>query len=490
MDERDPESPIIKRSFHELNRNVRQRRSSEPDAMASLPARPQPAVGRFLRIITVNDVYCLDNYPRLRSAIDACKAASSSLDCEVIATLNGDFLSPSSLTAVDGGAALMEGVALCGVDFVCLGNHEFDLPLTSLRDKLAKWAGQVTCLNSNVHAAALDSLPKWAHVRVGDRHAILGGYVTGEPAIYTPSTLTSVSFDWCVESGCARACEATWSAAKSALGLTPDLFLPLTHQLIGEDRATARALGAHEELGARTPVLLGGHEHELCMEEAAAATVVKLGMNATRIGIVDVWWEADGGMGTASHVLPARAFPEHAGVAGFARRQADLLSEMMSVPIAHLPTAMSSARVRFEPSGLATFLLGKLKAGLRHRRVQLAMVQGGNIRAGRAYEAGHAFTMGDLYAEFAFLTRIAVVRVPGSVLAATVRACRAAPTPNPSFLHLDADATVSEAHELTHIDGAPLQPDAVYTVATYRQILVGLNHIQPLLEYAQARAPS
>jgi len=54
------------------------------------PRRPRTACGTFLRIVTVNDVYKLDNYPRVASAVAAAKKAAAALDCVVISTLPGD----------------------------------------------------------------------------------------------------------------------------------------------------------------------------------------------------------------------------------------------------------------------------------------------------------------------------------------------------------------------------------------------------------------
>ena len=45
------------------------------------------------------------------------------------AGLNGDFLSPCVMTALDGGHTMTEAVSRSLVDYVCLGNHEFDLGL-------------------------------------------------------------------------------------------------------------------------------------------------------------------------------------------------------------------------------------------------------------------------------------------------------------------------------------------------------------------------
>ena len=56
-----------------------------------------------LRIIAVNDVYLLDNMPRLKTLIDAEKAKPGT----VLVTLAGDFLGPSMLSSLDQGSAMI-----------------------------------------------------------------------------------------------------------------------------------------------------------------------------------------------------------------------------------------------------------------------------------------------------------------------------------------------------------------------------------------------
>ena len=56
----------------------------------SLPSailnRPASAQGTFLRIIAVNDVYKLNNYPKVATAVLATRAATKALDCVCIST--------------------------------------------------------------------------------------------------------------------------------------------------------------------------------------------------------------------------------------------------------------------------------------------------------------------------------------------------------------------------------------------------------------------
>jgi len=157
---------------------------------------------------------------------------------------------------------------------------------------------------------------------------------------------------------------------------------------------------------------------------------------------------------------------------------------MMHMPIAQIPHPMSSKRVRFESSGLATFLLSIVKRGLRKEGVELVLLQGGGVRGGADYEAG-PFTMGDLYKEFGFETAMAIIPLPGKIIAESIKSSREASKPAPNFLHVDDEAAVTDDHVMTAINGHPIDADKIYKVAIYQLLITGLNVIQPLLGYVQ-----
>jgi hypothetical protein len=69
-----------------------------PAAVGPALFRPATAEGTFVRIITVNDVYKLDNFPRLATAIKEMKAAAAANGCVVKSVINGDFVGPCILT--------------------------------------------------------------------------------------------------------------------------------------------------------------------------------------------------------------------------------------------------------------------------------------------------------------------------------------------------------------------------------------------------------
>ena len=55
-----------------------------PAVSCAVRQRPAAASGTFLRVLSVNDVYKITNYPMLATAIKHNRAASADLDCKFI----------------------------------------------------------------------------------------------------------------------------------------------------------------------------------------------------------------------------------------------------------------------------------------------------------------------------------------------------------------------------------------------------------------------
>eukprot|EP00900_Chrysochromulina_parva_P000867 jgi/Chrpa1/10781/Chrysochromulina_OHIO_Genome00022394-RA len=442
------------------------------------PRRPRSACGTFLRIITVNDVYKLDNYPRVATAVNAAKKAQAALDCVVISTLNGDFMSPCPITALDGGRAMTEGLNMGKIDFVTLGNHELDYGFECPVQRMKTFKGK--CINSNVTTSPLDTLPKYHVINVGDRKVLLTGLLSDDTSIYAPANKPTVTNP-------AVAAVEVWEAAKVHLGYTPDVHLPMTHQLVPEDKAFCTALAKHKELGARTPIILGGHEHEIYIDSVGKMKIVKTGADAEQIGFVDIWWATDGVMHSQVTLVPGVEFDEEPTAKAFHLQTEEFLKRVMASPLFQIPHAMSSKTVRHSTSGVATMLLTYVKRGMASEGVEVAMCQGGFVRAGKDYEAG-TFTMGDLFAEFAFEGPFAIIPLKGSIIQESTSNTRNMAKPAPNFLHYDEGVVIddSESHTIVSVNGVPFDPEKIYTVAIYQVLLTGLNVIEPLMTYVTA----
>lgn len=98
--------------------------------------------------------------------------------------------------------------------------------------------------------------------------------------------------------------------------------------------------------------------------------------------------------------------------------------------------------------------------------------------------------MGDLFAEFAFGKSCtyclslaaqmcdvdcnqAVIKIPGQVLSESAHNSRSTEKPAPNFLHFDSGVETSEDGHITVIDGQPIDPERLYTVAVYQFLLAG-----------------
>ena len=190
--------------------------------LPTLPSRPRTAVGTWLRIVTINDVYKLEHYSQFKTAVCQCKAMAAAQDAVCISTLNGDFLSPCIITSLDGGTAMTAALEVAGVDYACLGNHEIDLGFEGLGSKL-KALTKCKVLNTNVANPELAHLPRKDVINVGHRSVLLGGFLTEDESIYPPSTMPEFT-------PITQSIIDLWEEEKQA-GLTHDLFVPMTHQL-------------------------------------------------------------------------------------------------------------------------------------------------------------------------------------------------------------------------------------------------------------------
>ncbi len=112
------------------------------------------------------------------------------MNATVISCLPGDFLSPCLITSLDGGRAMLDGLKIAGLDYACMGNHEFDLGFDGLGSLLKATTPELpgsmpavactTFLNSNI-TDQLQFLPKFKTISIGERTAVIGGFVLTLP---------------------------------------------------------------------------------------------------------------------------------------------------------------------------------------------------------------------------------------------------------------------------------------------------------------------
>lgn len=439
--------------------------------------RPRDAVGTYLRMVSINDVYDIESYPYVETVIQHLKQTAE--NAVVVASLSGDFLSPCMITSLDGGKAMLDVLKVVDIDYLCFGNHEFDINLDVLCERFKTYTGK--CLNSNILDlpivdASGQRLAKYDVIKVGDRRVAFAGFCTNNKDIFRAGTNLTIQPVF-------EALQDTWAKCASEA----ELIIPLTHQTIGDDRAMVAQIEKDTQLKGHVPVILGGHEHEIFIEKINQSLIVKAGADAANVVVVDLWWSAAGKRNSAVHLLPASHFDADPNAQMFVELTQHFLGSLKGVEIFEIKEFLSSKRTRFQPEKIASILCSYIKKSLKE--VDLVMLQGGCVRGMVDYEPGTPFTYGDLLEELPFQTEIATINVPGYVLQEAISTTRSTPDQEvPSYLHTDLEVEIEvyPSLKITRINGAPFNLRKMYRLGIYQFLLAGMNEIEPLMAYIRA----
>lgn len=420
---------------------------------------------RVLRILSVNDVYVLDNLPRLKSLVLHHRRANP--DDALIVVLAGDFLAPSLLSSIDAGRGMVDCMNDVGVTHVVLGNHEDDVSGEELRRRLRELTA--VCIGTNVRSG-LD-LPRHVVLDVGGSQVGLIGLVMDDPAVYRGPPFGGVEL--------AHPNDAALEETALLLRAGCRAVVPITHQPFDDDRALALA-----QRSPPFPVIVGGHEHVPILENVEGTWIVKSGSEATHAVVTEIAFpegEASAPVVTVRREAVA-PYPEDEGLRARVDRHMARVRELATATLLRLSPGeeLSSVGVRSRQTSMGTLVCSRLRDALA---ADACVFNGGGIRGGHDYDQW--LTYGDVEAEVPFDNEIIVVRMPGRVVREAVAFSRAkAPAESGAFLQVDDRTVVDEDHVVVAIDGAPLDPDRDYGVAIVRELLFGLDHVEPLVRWA------
>jgi 2',3'-cyclic-nucleotide 2'-phosphodiesterase (5'-nucleotidase family) len=439
--------------------------------------------GPTVRIVAVNDVYSLDNLPRLRS-LTRYYRDNAPADLYLI-TLAGDFVGPSMLSSLDKGRGMVDALNTIGVTHVIFGNHEDDIDVEELRERIREFHG--VWLNTNVphFQPALPARQLLDVTAAGGRSVRIGllGVVMEDETVYRRKPFGGAT----IEPANATALRESERLLRED-GCT--CVIPLTHQDIGADRQLAAQAQAQ---ALPWPLILGGHEHAAFIEEIGKTWLVKAGADATHAAVIDLVWPAK--KPPSGPDLPAvrvkleavADYPEDAALRARIEARMVAVHELETATLLRLPPhqSLSSVGTRAQPSTLATMLCTRIRDALGSDG---CILNGGGIRGSRIYS--DRFTYGDLKAELPFENEVTVVHLPGHVLAEAIHSSRQhAPAESGGYLHADDGMLIDEpSHVLRAVGQAPLRPDHVYRIAIMRNLMLGMDRIEPLVAYA-ARVP-
>ena len=421
-----------------------------------------------LRIVSVNDVYSLENLPRLKSLVAHHTRPESGADAFVV-VLAGDFVAPSLLSSLDAGRGMVDCMNDVGVTHLVLGNHEDDIPPIELRKRLRELHG--ICIGTNVRGDL--GLPRHVIVRVteGIDVGLVGG-VMADLSIYRGKPFGVDLVD---------ANDAILEETRLLHAQGVRTVIPITHQWMADDRALALAQ-AHQQ--PPFPAIIGGHEHVPMLVEESGTWIVKAGSQATHALITELAWSSPDALPTTTTRLEdVAAYPEDAELRAKVDQHMVAVRELTEATLLYVPpgTQLSSVGTRRQQTTVGSLVCSRIRDALG---AEVCLFNGGGIRAGHDYV--DRFTYGDIEAEVPFDNEVVVVGLPGQVIVDAIVSSRAkAPVESGAFLQVD-DAIVVENGQVVAIAGAPVDLARIYEVATVRELLLGLDHVAPLVAWAKS----
>ncbi|AWK85545.1 bifunctional metallophosphatase/5'-nucleotidase [Azospirillum thermophilum] len=392
---------------------------------------------------------------------------------QAITTVGGDFLSPSILSGTIQGEQMVALFNAIGVDAVTFGNHEFDFGVDVLKKRIAEskfpWIG--TNVQEQDGSAFAGSVPTWTRT-VGELKVGVMGIITPDSARLS-SGGASLRF--------AEVQKAAAAAVASLKAEGANVIVALTHLPIEEDRELAFKVKGID-------LILGGHDHDPISFYEGSTLILKAGHDAQYLGVIDLEVRTKtSDKGPQTTVLPTEwRFVGTAGVkpdaevekivAGYTGQLDASLAAVIGTTTTDLDSRKDVVRTREATMGnlIGDALRETLKA-------DVAVTNGGGIRADALRPAGTQLTRKDIFAELPFGNVGVLVEMKGSDLLASLEHGvskveeKAGRFPQVSGLTMVYDPKLPAGSRVIEVKvgGKPLDPAATYRVATNDYMLNG-----------------
>lgn len=272
-----------------------------------------------------------------------------------------------------------------------------------------------------------------------------------------------------------------------------DVVLPLQHTYVPDDYKTCREFDF--------PVVLSGHDHHRVDEVVEGTRLLKPGLDGIYATVLELSWDdesSETGPKVFATFVKCSDWEADEELEEINERAYDALlplrnTELARVPPAFEPLSSTNSRGRVCTMGslICSLLRSSLNVSRRQRNllVDAVLLMGGNIRGGTDYEVGSFFSLEALEAEIKSDETIAVINMPGSVLAEGIAATHSG-DPIPGWMQYDIGVREEYFDDgrppvVTHVGGLPIEKDRIYRVATKISDLTN-NQSKPLTDYYTA----
>lgn len=417
-----------------------------------------------ITLLGVGDVYNFagdgkqGGFARLNAVAKAERAANPN----TLYVFDGDLLSPSLLSGFDKGQNMIDLSNMEPFDLAVPGNHEFDFGPQNFYDKMKASKFPWAAVNiANKDGSAIAGLGGVTVKEVaGLKIALIPVAQDTSPEVANTGDLVFTSS---VESGIA--------AAKKARADGADLVVGVVQTDVYNDLKMVHSKAFD--------VILSGDDHVYTTYYDGITAYVETSVDARMLAPLDLTVDVKekDGKRTVKWV-PSFRFINTADVTPDPETQVKVdefqkgLDTSMNVVIGKTETAMDSRRnvVRGQESTMGDLIADAMKSATG---ADVAIMNGGGIRADRTYDAGATLTRRDVLTELPFGNVTQLTEIPGSQLLAALengfsqaeKGAGRFPQVSGMTVIYDPKAEPGKRVSEVKIGGAPLDLNKLYKVA-------------------------
>ena len=315
----------------------------------------------------------------------------------------GDAYSPSLLSGLDKGKSTVDMLNAVGVDYMVLGNHEWDFGPKITRERV--WQSNFTVLASNVVDS--EGLPVDGTVRTAME--IVGPFRVGIMGLVTPNVkeVSSPETDQFLP-----VMDTAKKLAKELKSQGAHLIVAIGHLDFVEDMEIVQS--------GLVDVLLSGQDHYHIFFDNGKDVWMDAGEDAEKVGILDVHmksymkrgkkrfsWETD------MRYVDTKNIKEDTAIASKVKSYEDILGKELDVKIGKTVSELDSRKktVRTEEAAIGNLIIDAMREGVN---AEVGITNGGGIRAKKIYAPGTMITRKDILTELPFGNVVVKLGLTGS----------------------------------------------------------------------------
>lgn len=442
-------------------------------AILGSPAQAQTSAPKVtFSLLLVNDIYKMSaekgrgGFAKLAAIVKSERARG----VPVLFTHAGDTFSPSLMSGFDQGAHIVELTNMVKPDVFVPGNHEFDFG----KDVYFKRMGEAKFpfFGANIRQADGSPVPGMKDNAIFDLGPVKVG-VVGLALAETARLSSPGDLKFLPE------LETLKTQAADLRKQGADMIVAVTHTDRSVDNAIVQS--------GVVDVLLTGHDHDLIVSYNDKTAMVESGEDADYVTAVDINATVSG-EGKDRRVSWTPNFRIHntanfdpdPEVQAVVKRYEDLLSKELDVEIGTSVNALDSrsSTVRSQEAAMGNLIADAIKDSTGG---DIAITNGGGIRANKEYPAGVKLTRRDILSELPFGNATSLVAVTGADIKAALEngvsqiENRAGRFPQVAGLKFEVDSKAPVGSRVSNIvvNGQPLDPAKTYKVATNNFMLTG-----------------